>query len=95
MQVLCNASDTLKGPDMTEYLVTWSIFVEARSPEEAARGALAAQRSPESDATCFDVYDETGLRRTVVCLGPGDVQRLPEQQSPPGPHLKLVKTSRG
>ena len=79
---------------MTEYLVTWRIFVEARTPEEAARGALAAQRNAESAATCFDVSDEGGERQVVVCPsceGPATLVDLP---GPARPHLKLVKTSR-
>ena len=78
---------------MTEYLVTWCIFVEAGTPEEAARRALAAQRSVESTATCFDVYDETGRRDTIVCPGCED-PGCPEDAAPARPHLKLVKTSR-
>ena len=79
---------------MTEYLVTWCIFVEARTPEEAAGLALTAQRNVESTATCFDVYDEAGNRGTIVCPGPGDALYLSERELTAGPHLKLVKTSR-
>ncbi len=79
---------------MTEYLVTWRIFVEARTPEEAALGALAAQRSLESAATCFDVCDEAGLRNTVVCSVREDAMCLPQGEAPARPHLKLVRTSR-
>ena len=79
---------------MTEYLVTWCIFVEAETPEEAARGALDAQRNVESTATCFDVYDETGRRDTIVCPDCMD-PACPEEGAPARPHLKLVKTSRG
>jgi hypothetical protein len=79
---------------MTEYLVTWQIFVEARTPEEAARGALAAQRDVESTATCFDVSDENGHREVVVC----PTADSPIRPAEPGPasrrHLTLVKTSR-
>jgi hypothetical protein len=78
---------------MTEYLVAWCILVEAETPEEAARVALAAQRSADSTATCFDVYDEAGRRDTIVCptcAEPG----CAEDRAPARPHLKLVKTSR-
>jgi len=78
---------------MTEYLVTWQIFVEARTPEEAALRALAAQRSVESDATCFDVCDEAGHRDTVVCPIPDDPTRPARPDAPGRPLLKLVKTS--
>ena len=38
---------------MTEYLVTWSMPIEASSPIEAAKQALTIQRDPESIATVF------------------------------------------
>jgi hypothetical protein len=77
---------------MTEYLVTWRIFVEARTPEEAALGALAAQRNAESTATCFDVSDGARERQIVVC--PGREDSPMDLAGPARPHLKLVKTSR-
>jgi len=80
---------------MTEYLVTWRIFVEARSPEEAALGALAAQRNAESTATCFDVSDEAGERQVVVSPSCEDPASPVDFAGPARPHLKLVKTSRG
>ena len=46
-----------KERQMTEYLVTWRIFVEATSPEAAAREALAVQRDLDSEATGFEVRD--------------------------------------
>lgn len=67
---------------MTEYLVTWRIFVEATSPEAAAREALAVQRNPDCDATGFAVRDTLGREVTLV------VRELPVR-----PHLRLVKTS--
>lgn len=42
------------------YYVTWSIEVDATSPEVAAEMALEIQRDPESIATVFMVYDENG-----------------------------------
>jgi hypothetical protein len=79
---------------MTEYLVTWQIFVEAGSPEEAARAALEAQRNVDSNATCFDVRNETGRRSRVVCSGDEPAAILVEPV-PVGRHLRLVKTSHG
>ena len=80
---------------MTEYLVTWQIFVEARTPEEAARGALAAQRDIESTATSFDVRDEAGQRSVVVCPTDERPLRLAVEHGPAfRRHLTLVKTSR-
>jgi hypothetical protein len=69
---------------MTEYLVTWRIFVEAASPEDAAREALAVQRNPESEATGFDVRDAGGREAMIV---------VREAEPPTQPHLRLVKTS--
>ena len=40
---------------MKEYTVTWTIEVCADSPEEAATEALAIQRDPDSEATCFEI----------------------------------------
>lgn len=42
---------------MPEYLVEWTIELEADSPEEAARLALAIQRDPNSTATVFYVRE--------------------------------------
>ena len=70
---------------MTQYLVTWQIFVEARTPEEAARDALAVQRSVESEATCFEVLDDAGHETTIVVRD--------ELEPPARPYLRLVKTS--
>ena len=69
---------------MTEYLVTWRIFVEAESAEDAAREALAVQRNPETEATGFDVRDGAGKEATIV---------VREAETPARPHLRLVKTS--
>lgn len=44
---------------MTKRIV-WELDVEADTPEEAARQALAVQRRPDSTATVFDVTDEAG-----------------------------------
>ncbi len=40
---------------MTSYLVTWHIEVDAETPREAAREALAIQRDHDSIATSFEV----------------------------------------
>ena len=76
---------------MAEYLVTWQIFVEARTPQEAALGALAAQRNVDSAATCFDVCDEAGHLNTVVC--PVGEDPVGEPAPRIARHLRLVKTS--
>lgn len=38
-----------------QYLVTWTIDIEADSPKDAAEQALAIHRNPESIAPVFDV----------------------------------------
>ena len=40
---------------MSDYLVTWTIDIEAESAEEAAEEALKIQRDPHSEATFFSV----------------------------------------
>lgn len=46
---------------MTErYRISWVIDIEADSPEEAARQALAIQRNSESTATVFEIHDDCG-----------------------------------
>ena len=45
---------------MSNYRVTWCIDIEAATPEDAAREALAIQRDPESIATVFEVRDPSG-----------------------------------
>lgn len=50
------------------YRVEWSMEIDADSPEEAARKALAIHRDPESVASVFDVYDEAGEAARVDIL---------------------------
>lgn len=47
------------------YKVKWVIDIDADSPVEAARKALAVQRDPESTATIFDVADQEGNAQQV------------------------------
>lgn len=42
----------------SDYLVVWSIAVEAESPEEAAREARRIQEDSESIAHVYDVYEQ-------------------------------------
>lgn len=51
-----------------EYRVSWTVELDAESPEEAARLALAIQRDPQSLATHFTVEDTEG-NATQVDLG--------------------------
>lgn len=45
--------------------ITWEIDLHAKSPKEAAIGALEIQRDPESIATVFDITDEKGVTTRV------------------------------
>lgn len=51
----------------TQYLVTWTIDIEADSPEEAATRAMIIQRDPESCALVFGVT-EPGQPITYIDL---------------------------
>ena len=48
-----------------EYVVRWVIELDAESPEEAAKLALAIQRDTASIATHFTVKDEQGMETEV------------------------------
>ena len=64
--------------------VCWEIDVDARTPMEAARKALAIQRDPESIATVFDVQ----YRGKMVRVDLSDVKaRHPPKTS----NSKLVR----
>jgi hypothetical protein len=55
---------------MAEYLVTWTINIEAEDEAHAAQQALAIQRDPESIATVFEVremdHDDVDRHRDVT-----------------------------
>ena len=52
-----------------DYLVTWEINIEAKSPREAAEKALKIQRNPESIATVFQVWaEDTDMEPDVIDL---------------------------
>jgi hypothetical protein len=57
-QWLSKMSGTGRRKEMPEYLVTWSIDIEADSEEEAAKQAQEIQRDPESTATVFSVESD-------------------------------------
>ena len=44
---------------MLTYTVGWDIELDANSPEDAARQALAIQRDINPTATCFAVTEDT------------------------------------
>ena len=58
------------------YRISWEIDIDADTPVEAARKALAVQRDPESIATVFDVTDERG-KRVRVDLSKQEVADVP------------------
>ena len=43
-----------------EWIVMWTIEVDAEYPDEAAQRALEIMRDPESTATCFQVIGKGG-----------------------------------
>ena len=55
-----------------EYNVTWTIDVDADSPEEAARAALEMQRRSDSWATHFEVQDSQGYVHEVDLGSPDE-----------------------
>jgi len=61
------------------YSVTWSIEIDARTPEEAARKALEIQRDPNSLATVFGVRDESTGQEVTVDLDPDTVDATEEE----------------
>lgn len=62
-----------------EYRVTWIIDLDADSPQEAARQALAIHRDPHSLATIFDVTNPQGDSVLV------DAEQLPDPATPNEP----------
>jgi len=57
---------------MPNYLVTWTIDIQADSPTEAALAALSIQRKPDSIAVVFKVRDKHTRTTTLVDLDPDD-----------------------
>lgn len=49
-----------------EYLVDWSISIDAENPTEAAAQALEMQRDPESIATVFTVRKADSTEPAIV-----------------------------
>jgi len=58
-----------------EYRVLWTIDLNAYSPEEAARQALAIHRNPYSWATHFEVRDPHGRIQEVDLGYPAEPSR--------------------
>lgn len=50
---------------MNTYVVGWNMEIDAESPEEAARQALAIHRDPNSTATVFDVLEADGSGEAI------------------------------
>jgi len=53
---------------MNEYLVVWSIDIDADDPEEAAAQALICQRDNQSTAVVFAVINKKTKELTTVDL---------------------------
>jgi len=51
---------------MKSYRVNWDIDIDAKSPQDAARQALAIQRDPTSTATSFEVFNTTIVDDGIV-----------------------------
>jgi hypothetical protein len=58
---------------MTEYYIEWRIELDATSPEDAARKALAIQHDPFSTSTVFHVRADKDDDFTVVDLEVAEV----------------------
>jgi hypothetical protein len=63
-------SQTDKEVNALEYSVTWTIDLDAESPEDAARKALEIHRDPESIATHFIVRDEHDTEQEIWVTPP-------------------------
>ena len=62
-----------------EYRLTWTIDLDADSPEDAARKALAIHRDPQSLATVFaDVYWRASSQVTAMVQFMAVHRRRPE-----------------
>ena len=53
------------------YHVVWEIDIDAKSPEAAAKEALAIMQDPASTATVFDVTEENTDKTVTI-----DTERL-------------------
>lgn len=45
--------------EIKEYLITWTIDIEATTPEKAAKAALKIMQDKNSIATVFEVKDKS------------------------------------
>ena len=68
---------------MALYDVTWNMPIEAASPFEAARKALAIHRDPESIASVFVVHrlDEKSPEWTIDALSLDGVQLVARREN--------------
>lgn len=63
---------------MPEYLITWTIEVEADSPLEAVQEARKIQLDPDSHATVFTAEDDEGSDPWTIDLN--DPDTYPEKE---------------
>lgn len=52
-----------------QFVVTWTINIDGKSAEDAARQSLEIMRDPESTATIFSVQDVAGRRTALLDVG--------------------------
>lgn len=62
---------------MPEYLITWTIEIEADSPLEAVQEARKIQLDPNSSATVFSAEDDEGSDPWTIDLN--DPDTYPEE----------------
>lgn len=63
---------------MAEYLITWTIEIEADSPLEAVQEARKIQLDPDSQATVFTAEDDEGSDPWTIDLN--DPDTYPEEE---------------
>ncbi len=56
------------------YFVTWTMDIDADTPEEAARKAFKIHRDPESIATVFTVRDNFNGKAKVYDVDPSTLE---------------------
>ena len=64
---------------MPEYLITWTIEIEADSPLEAVQEARKIQLDPESISTIFSAEDDEGSDPWTIDLN--DPETYPEEEN--------------
>ena len=72
----CDAHDSFvaehEPPPLQTYLVEWSMNIDAREPQDAARQALGIHRDPGSIATVFHIYGDDGSDTIIDIEDPNE-----------------------